>query len=328
MTPTETNSAESEDSAELFDEAAEFVRAAREFVWWHAECGTSGFPRGEPKRAARPEFAAHAESAHHAVAAPHAVAAHHPSATQAAASNAPAPASHSDGHSAHSAPEQRSTFAMPTFDAPVVAPKAAAPLVVLSNEERRAKLQLIDERVKACVACGLHQGRSQTVFSRGDPSAELCFVGEGPGADEDREGLPFVGKAGQLLDKMIQAMGLGPNDVYICNVVKCRPPENRTPEASEMATCLPYLQEQLEVVAPKVIVALGSTALKGLMGPSEGITKARGSWRLFRGKIPLMPTFHPAYVLRQPTREIKGMVWSDLQQVLKHLGRSPKGPGV
>jgi uracil-DNA glycosylase family 4 len=326
MTPTETNSAESEDSAELFDEAAEFVRAAREFVWWHAECGTSGFPRGEPKRAARPVDSAHAASAP--------VAAHHPAP---AAFNAPAPASFNAGQDAHSAhhaheaqpaPEQRPTFAMPTFEAPAAAPKVAAPLVVLSNEERRAKLQLIDQRVKACVACGLHQGRSQTVFSRGDPSAELCFVGEGPGADEDREGLPFVGKAGQLLDKMIQAMGLGPNDVYICNVVKCRPPENRTPEASEMATCLPYLQEQLEVVTPKVIVALGSTALKGLMGPSEGITKARGSWRLFRGKIPLMPTFHPAYVLRQPTREIKGMVWSDLQQVLKHLGRSPKAGGV
>jgi uracil-DNA glycosylase len=151
--------------------------------------------------------------------------------------------------------------------------------------------------------------------------AEICFVGEGPGADEDRLGEPFVGKAGQLLDKMIQAMGLGPDDVYICNVVKCRPPDNRTPEPTEMATCLPFLQQQLAVIEPKVIVALGGTALRGLVGPTEGITKARGTWRLFRGSIPLMPTFHPAYVLRQPTREVKAMVWSDLQQALKQLGR-------
>ncbi len=194
--------------------------------------------------------------------------------------------------------------------------------------ELRARLTIIDDRVKACTRCALHATRQQTVFARGNPDAELVFVGEGPGADEDAQGLPFVGKAGQLLDKMIAAMGLGEDDVYICNIVKCRPPNNRVPAPAEMASCIPYLNEQLDLVRPKVIVALGSTALKGLLGAGEGITKARGSWKIYRGTTPLMPTFHPAYVLRTPTREVKGMVWSDLQAVLKQLGRAlPKRGG-
>lgn len=205
-------------------------------------------------------------------------------------------------------------------------PRPIEPRVAdLDDGERRKRLAVIAETVQGCARCGLHAGRKQTVFARGNPSAQICFVGEGPGADEDAQGLPFVGKAGQLLDKMITAMGLSQEDVYIANVVKCRPPNNRTPEASEMASCLPYLDEQLDIVRPRVIVALGATAVRGLLGPVEGITKIRGTWRLYRASIPLMPTFHPAYVLRQPTKEIRGMVWSDLQQVLKEVGRAVPG---
>jgi uracil-DNA glycosylase len=192
----------------------------------------------------------------------------------------------------------------------------------LGSEERVARLKVLATTVASCTKCELHATRTQTVFARGNPDAELVFIGEGPGADEDAQGLPFVGKAGQLLDKMIAAMGLSEREIYICNIVKCRPPGNRNPEPREMAACLPYLGEQLGVIQPKVLVALGSTALRGLFGPGEGITKARGNFRLYQGTTPVMPTFHPAYVLRQPTKEIRGMVWSDLQQVLKHLGRS------
>jgi len=179
-------------------------------------------------------------------------------------------------------------------------------------------VQLADE-IKSCTKCALHAERTQTVFARGNPQAELCFVGEGPGADEDAQGFPFVGKAGQLLDRMIAAMGFHRDDVYVCNIVKCRPPGNRKPEPAEMATCVPYLREQLELVAPKVIVALGATAVEGLLGTSGGITRLRGQWKLYR-TIPTMPTFHPAYLLRNPPA--KKEVWADLQAVLKQLGRS------
>ena len=183
----------------------------------------------------------------------------------------------------------------------------------------RRRLELLQQQVETCTRCGLHQGRTQTVFARGDGSSGLCFIGEGPGADEDAQGIPFVGAAGQLLDRMIGAMGLERDSVYVCNIVKCRPPKNRKPEESEMAACLPYLQEQLEGVAPRVIVALGATAVQGLLGTTVGITRLRGQWRLYRGTIPVMPTFHPAYLLRNP--RAKREVWADLQSVLQHLGR-------
>ena len=167
----------------------------------------------------------------------------------------------------------------------------------------------------------MHAQRRQAVFARGNPFAELCFVGEGPGADEDAQGQPFVGKSGQLLDKMIAAMGYHRDDVYICNVVKCRPPENRKPEPDEIGTCMPFLAQQLALVKPKVIVALGASAMQGLIGTSEGITRLRGKWKLYKGTTPIMPTFHPAYLLRNPPA--KREVWSDLQEVMRHLGRGP-----
>jgi uracil-DNA glycosylase len=207
------------------------------------------------------------------------------------------------------------------------APTPASPLnpqaSSLGVAERRERLTVLAEEVRGCTRCALHEARTQTVFARGNGSSGLCFVGEGPGADEDLQGFPFVGAAGQLLDKMITAMGIARDDVYVCNIVKCRPPKNRTPEPEEMSTCMPYLTEQLSLVEPQVIVALGKTAVQGLFGTAEGITRIRGRWRLYQGRIAVMPTFHPAYLLRNPAA--KREVWQDLQLVLKHMGRSVPG---
>ena len=177
--------------------------------------------------------------------------------------------------------------------------------------------------VASCTRCGLSATRTQTVFARGNPEARLCFVGEAPGADEDAQGLPFVGRAGQLLDRMIGAMGLSPErDVYICNILKCRPPGNRRPEPEEMATCIPYLHEQLALVRPRAIVALGNTAVAALLDTKLGITKLRGQWKLYQGHTLVMPTYHPSYLLRPSPQqtEAKRQAWQDLQLVMKELG--------
>ncbi len=207
---------------------------------------------------------------------------------------------------------------------PVSAPPVATEQLV--SRERvenalsvREKLAPIEAEVRTCALCALHQTRTQTVFARGSGSSGLCFVGEGPGADEDARGVPFVGKAGQLLDRMIAAMGLDKDEVYVCNIVKCRPPDNRKPQPAEMAACAPYLRRQLEVLDPTVIVALGATAVEGLLGFAGGITRLRGNWKLYNGRIAVMPTFHPAYLLRNPAA--KKDVWEDLQAVLRQLGR-------
>ena len=186
--------------------------------------------------------------------------------------------------------------------------------------DAKTRLQVLADAVRSCTKCGLSRHRKQTVFARGTGSSGVCFVGEGPGADEDAQGLPFVGKAGQLLDRMIEAMGLGRDEVYVCNIVKCRPPDNRKPEPDEMAACMPYLDEQLDEVRPRVIVAMGATAVQGLLGTSEGIMRLRGKWKSYRGQIDVMPTFHPAYLLRTPAA--KREVWDDLQEVLRKMGRS------
>ena len=177
----------------------------------------------------------------------------------------------------------------------------------------------IEARARACVLCKeLARCRTHVVFGVGHPQAELMFIGEAPGADEDEQGEPFVGRAGQLLTKIIQAMGFQREDVYIANVLKCRPPENRTPEPDEVKNCLPYLISQIELIRPKVIVALGATALRALLDVQLGITKMRGRWYTFR-EIPIMPTFHPAYLLRNPPA--KKEVWEDMKSVLQKLGR-------
>lgn len=177
------------------------------------------------------------------------------------------------------------------------------------------------ETLGECQRCALWKGRTRLVFGTGNPEARLLFVGEGPGADEDRIGEPFVGKAGKLLDRIIGAMGLSREEVYIANVVKCRPPGNRAPLPDESATCLPFLHEQIRIIQPEVIVTLGRTALEGLLGePVRSITRSRGRWFRAAG-VPVMATFHPAYLLRNPTA--KRPVWEDMQEVLARLGLSP-----
>ena len=207
------------------------------------------------------------------------------------------------------------------------APPAPAPVAASEahtqddSAERRRRLAVLADEVSRCTKCRLHESRTNTAFARGNPDGDIVFIGEGPGFDEDQQGIPFVGKAGQLLDKMIAAMGYDRDDVYVANIVKCRPPKNRKPEPDEVEACAPYLEEQLSLVRPKVMVALGATGVQGLIGTSIGITRMRGQWKLYKGRIPLMPTFHPAYLLRQPAK--KREVWNDLKQVMKRLGKSP-----
>jgi DNA polymerase len=184
-----------------------------------------------------------------------------------------------------------------------------------------AALQAIREDLGDCTRCPLHQqGRKQIVFGVGNPQAELMFVGEAPGADEDTKGEPFVGRAGQLLNNMIAAMGLKREEVYIANIIKCRPPGNRTPLPAECAVCSPFLLRQIDVIQPKAIVALGAVAAKTLLAVNQPMNALRGHWFEFRG-VPLAATFHPAYLLRNPPA--KREAWQDLQMVMKRLGLKP-----
>ena len=185
------------------------------------------------------------------------------------------------------------------------------------SSNRAEALRLIREEIGDCTRCALHKGRNNLVFADGDPSARLMFVGEGPGADEDAQGVPFVGRAGQLLNNMITAMGLKREEVYIANVVKCRPPGNRTPEPDEANTCMPFLWRQIEVVRPQVIVALGATAATYLLGQRQPLAGLRGKLHSVRG-CRLIITYHPAYLLRDPRQ--KKEAWADLQIAMKELG--------
>ena len=182
---------------------------------------------------------------------------------------------------------------------------------------------LNDQHVKGCQKCGLAKGRTNTVFGVGSATARLVFVGEAPGFHEDQQGIPFVGRAGDLLTRMIGAMGLSRESVYICNVLKCRPPNNRDPAGDEISACSPYLFEQLRLIDPEAIVALGAPAARTLLDTGQGIGRLRGTFHEFRlpndGRvIPLMPTYHPAYLLRNPADKVKA--WSDLQMVMQKLG--------
>ena len=215
---------------------------------------------------------------------------------------------------------------------PSVPPKPTPPVSVLPVVNAPSLFEAIDrvegdtlERIREdlgeCTRCRLHKQRNKIVFGAGNPRAELVFVGEGPGHDEDVQGLPFVGRAGKLLTQMIEAMGLAREQVYICNVVKCRPPENRKPEDDEVATCSPYLYRQLDVIAPKAIVCLGGTAAQSLLKTKDSISRFRGQWFDYRN-TKLLVTYHPAYLLRNPNA--KGDVWKDLQKVMAHLGLKAK----
>jgi len=210
---------------------------------------------------------------------------------------------------------------------PVIPPRKSIPAPpqiagVVAPEDRQAALLQIVEEIGDCKRCALHKGRNTIVFGQGSATARLMFVGEGPGADEDAQGLPFVGRAGQLLNNMIAAMGLAREETYICNVVKCRPPGNRTPEPEEANTCSPFLFGQIDVVRPQVIVALGATAATYLLGQRQPLAGLRGRVHAYRGSS-LIVTYHPAYLLRDPRQ--KKEAWADLQIAMKELGlKAPK----
>jgi uracil-DNA glycosylase family 4 len=266
-------------------ELGRLAASLRAYLEWQEDAGTIGFPR---RPAAASPVAAVAAAAV-------------PQATVAAA-------------------------AVPAVAQPVLADTPApadTPVPDGTNVDRRVRMAQLAQEVSSCTRCGLAGTRTQTVFARGNPDARLCFIGEAPGADEDAVGLPFVGRAGKLLDRMIGAMGLSPEeDVYVCNILKCRPPGNRRPEPEEMATCIPYLHEQLGLVRPRVIVALGNTAVAALLETKLGITKLRGQWKLYRGHTLVMPTYHPSYLLRPSPQQVeaKRQAWQDLQLVMKELG--------
>ena len=187
-----------------------------------------------------------------------------------------------------------------------------------------AALEQLAEACDGCRRCGLGNSRIQVVVSRGNPKARLMVIGEGPGAQEDEQGLPFVGRSGQLLDRMLESVGIDSNsDAYVCNIVKCRPPENRKPTALEMAACRPWLDQQIQLVNPDVILLAGATAVEGLLGIKGGITKLRGQWRQWEGRW-LMPIFHPSYLLRNASKERgspKWLTWQDLQDVQRRLAQ-------
>ncbi len=213
----------------------------------------------------------------------------------------------------------------------------AATLVVSAPTEESAEtgaprgaegLKLLRDDIGDCQRCKLAGGRTNLVYGVGNPDADIVFVGEAPGADEDARGEPFVGKAGQLLTKMIEAMGYRREDVYICNVLKCRPPGNRNPEPDEVASCEPFLKRQLAAIRPRMIVALGKFAVQCLLRDDAPISRLRGNFRTYEG-IPLMPTFHPAYLLRDPSK--KKPAWEDLKSVnaaLARVGVTPPNPAA
>ncbi len=218
----------------------------------------------------------------------------------------------------------------PAADAghPPPAVQTSAPAPPLDQAAKADLLALMDrEEVSVCTKCALCDSRTQTVFGQGAPDARLMLIGEGPGHHEDQQGQPFVGPAGQLLNKQIAAMGLEREQVYIANVVKCRPPNNRAPSTTEADACWEYLLRQIQIIQPEVILTLGGPAAKRLLNTTQGVTAIRGTWHHFDAlvaqggpSIPVMPTFHPAYLLRAYTPDNRKKVWSDLQQVMAKLG--------
>jgi uracil-DNA glycosylase len=214
-------------------------------------------------------------------------------------------------------PQAQSSFEETTSIPPRKPIFAPPPVSSVLEQDRATGLRAIQDDIGDCTRCALHKGRNKLVFGDGDPNARLMFVGEGPGADEDAQGLPFVGRAGQLLNNMVGAMGLKREQVYISNVVKCRPPQNRTPEPEEANTCSPFLFRQIDVIRPEVIVALGATAATYLLGQRQPLAGLRGRVHSFRG-TKLIVTYHPAFLLRDPRQ--KKEAWADLQIAMRELG--------
>ena len=217
-------------------------------------------------------------------------------------------------------PKISSAASVPASKRPAL-PVAVPTLFEAANKLAGETLPMVRADLGECTRCKLHKTRNKIVFGDGNPQADLVFVGEGPGADEDAQGLPFVGRAGKLLTQMIEAMGLRRGDVYICNVVKCRPPGNRQPEKDEVDSCSPFLFRQLDVLQPKVIVCLGATAAQTLLQTNRSISHFRGEWLEYRG-YKMIATYHPAYLLRNPAA--KSEVWKDLQKVMAELGLQVK----
>lgn len=270
--------------SELHADVIDWVQSVREYLEYQGHCGTLGLPV-EPR----------------------------------SGQGGAEPAVASNRLSTSSKPGESPLAAAPALDdQPQLMDPAPAEAKAMGKDCAQALVSLAVS-VRGCTRCQLHVERTQTVFARGTGTSGLCFVGEGPGADEDAQGFPFVGKAGQLLDRMISAMGLMRDEVYVCNIVKCRPPNNRKPMPEEVSACRPFLERQLELLGPEVIVALGATAVEGLLGIADGITRLRGKWKLYRGTVPVMPTFHPAYLLRNPSA--KHPVWEDMCEVLRQMGR-------
>ncbi len=246
-----------------------------------------------------------------------------PAAMAAAPSRAPAaPINVAPQSASQKSPAATVMKTPPTTSATTIFSPATAPSLFEAIDRIDGDtLPRIREDIGDCIRCKLHKGRTKIVFGTGNPDADLMFVGEGPGRDEDLSGEPFVGRAGKLLTDMIKAMGLRREDVYIANVVKCRPPENRLPEKDEITTCSPFLMRQIDAIKPKVICTLGSCSAQTLLQTAQGISKLRGEWFDFRG-AKLMPTYHPAYLLRNPGA--KPEVWKDLQKVMAVLGLQAK----
>lgn len=245
-----------------------------------------------------------------------------------------------------SSPATGGMASVPSGSTPATPPKQTRPAAAvggttsvssgetaLSSEARRKALADIAARADACDACPLRQNRTHSVPGQGNPdSPDVMFIGEAPGADEDQQGLAFVGAAGQFLTKMINAMGYTREEIFIANICKCRPPGNRTPQPEEMQTCLPFLREQIRIIRPKVIVLLGGTAIKGLLDTQVGVTRLQGQWTKYDG-IPVMPTYHPAYILRFESfgdmaglKTAKTQVWHALKLVLAQLGKPVPAP--
>jgi DNA polymerase len=215
-----------------------------------------------------------------------------------------------------------------TLRRPDVAQADTAPAANHGEEKRKTvllSLAALEEKLQNCTLCPLCENRRTLVFGRGNPHADLVFVGEAPGREEDLQGRPFVGEAGQLLDKIIRAMTLSPDAVYICNLIKCRPPANRDPEAAEVAACEPFLAAQLALIRPRVIVALGRFAAQSLLQNTTPISRLRGQWHSYEN-IPLMPTFHPAYLLRAPAEKKK--LWEDMKQVMRRMRQPETAPAA
>lgn len=312
------------------EELAEIAASLRAYLEWQLDCGSSGIPRRPRGATQHVQHVAEATEAspvvmkETAAPVPSSVLRDPNPPSSLPVSFPPSPRS-DDASNEHPPASMAPITFSPESITPPSSARAPKSLPPPPSVVEPRPFPILAADVASCTKCVLHETRKNTVFARGNPEAQLCFVGEAPGVDEDEQGLPFVGKAGQLLDKMIQAMGLDPaKDVYVCNIIKCRPPANRKPEPDEVVTCIPYLHEQLALVQPKVIVALGNTSVAALLGSKLGITKVRGSWKLYRGKIPVMPTYHPSYLLRQgPTQsEAKREAWEDLQTVMKELGLS------